>query len=111
MRYDHEAVLNLWARGRDSSYIAAKLQMSHSAAVRTIVQRARRAGDPRAHLHIFEGPGFAALTKIYGAHAANKLNAEARARGITIADLVDRVIRVAVSDNLFGSILDDGVGA
>lgn len=38
-----------------------------------------------------------------------RLRAAARARGITVAALVLMLIEVVAEDNLFGSVLDDGV--
>ncbi len=47
-KYDHDRVLDMWADGLTGQEIANELGMSSAEAARTIVNRARKAGDPRA---------------------------------------------------------------
>lgn len=50
-RYNSDAVLDLWEKGISSMVIAHRLGMARAENVRTIVQRARAKGDPRAVDH------------------------------------------------------------
>lgn len=106
MKYDHDKILDRWQDGHSSAHIAESLKAASSAAVRTIVQRARDKGDARAtprDKRQSSPPTYTASSEI-----GRKLNQEAVMRGISVRELIDRMIRVAVSDDMFGSILDDG---
>lgn len=111
MKYDHDAVLERWKRGDDGGRIATAFGMAGSEAVRNIVNRARAKGDKRAISHNRKVQEMQRAVKRYGGQIGRKLHREGDIRGLSVDDLVDRLVRVTVADDLFKALLDDGVGA
>jgi hypothetical protein len=91
-RYDYDAILDLWADGKEASEICAVLGIPHRQAVEIIIARAREYGDPRAIPHK-RGPKPSPLT------------AEARMRSMSPYALRNALIRTIVADNLFDAVL------
>jgi hypothetical protein len=94
---DQERVIALWAEGLSGSAIADRLGIYASYA-RTIVQRAREHGDPRA---IKRGPGRPKRPPV-----DEYLAMEAHQRGMTVAELRKRIVDHIVNDRLIAAVLD-----
>jgi hypothetical protein len=90
---DWEAILDRWAKGQTSVEIAFALNIAPEA-VRTVVQRARKRGDPRADRRCKPAP-------------FSKMNREAKRRGMTRRELERLILRFVARDNLFAAVLDD----
>lgn len=105
-----DRVLNRWVAGWSLREIAADIGLSRPEAASVIVQRARRAGDPRAAVrHNIGRPTaklFVSLTLPKAEPVADQLREEAESRGITVNELVERVLRHTAASKLFTAILD-----
>lgn len=108
---DHDYVLNLWASGtKTSREIAERAGLKlHGASVRTIVQRARAKGDPRAASRssgrLCVAPLRRRLLVPPDMWAAAALEAERR--GISVSQFCLRVLGLVLTDKLSNAILDD----
>lgn len=108
MLQSHQTVLNSWERGLTSGEIGALLNL-HASHVRTIVQRARKNGDKRAHKrHV--GPARSVSVTV-PREIIIGLYQEAEKRKLTDVELAAKLLTTALSANLVSAILDDGEGA
>lgn len=96
-RYDYNEVMNLWAAGYSQEAICVKLRMARREAVSTIVQRARKARDPRALSRTTSRP------KSW----RRALTASAARRNIQLNVLVDLLLTAIAEGDLVDAVLDD----
>lgn len=97
----NEAIMDLWARGFNSSEIARQLQDMVPATVRSVVRAARRKDDPRA--------------RVSRKHVAVYLNdwrwarlcRAAEMRNVTPTRLATLLIAFVAQDDLFDAVLGD----
>jgi len=103
MKHDHDAVLDMWADGVPSQIIGRKTGIMPEY-VRTIVIRARKAGDGRAIDRPRGGLNkFSISTK-----AHKKFADEADRRGIGELELASLILESVCDGDLFDAVLDDG---
>lgn len=95
-KYDHDAVLDLWAAGFSSLQIGQRLGMPHETTAQVIVLRAGRRGDPRASRRRLLVGG-------------NIFADEAERRGVTVAHLKSQLLAVIANNpEVIDLLLDDG---
>lgn len=95
-RERRERLLDLWHDGLSSPAIAKVLGYKTSSSVRTLVQRARERGDPRAVER-----RDVALT------LSEMLKPAADERGMSGMALLEAIVMTIVRDNLYNAVLDD----
>lgn len=109
-KYDKERVLNLWAEGKELEEICKLLDASGPGPMSIIVQRARAAGDPRAHRRRGKPPtnDVASGGSLVGleVNVRRVIAAEASQRDMTIQELCLSLLSIVANDRLFKAILD-----
>lgn len=109
-RLPHDAILDRWLKGETSEEIALALNIKHSEAVRTLVVRARKRGDPRAVLRRGYGYNNLHLKAWIGIDSAagRAVVSEALRRKVLPSKLIRMVVETVARDGLFTAVLDDG---
>lgn len=102
MKHDRETVLTLWGDGHACATIAQRTGASPEY-IRTIVQRARANGDPRAENRARGGWNRFAISRL----AYQNLVREVEKRGTTEHHLVSMILEAVAGAKLFKAVLDD----
>jgi len=97
-----DEILDRWAAGESSGVIGARL-CELPAFIRAIVHRARERGDPRADVR----EAVERLSHNTPPEVRRIMRLEARARGLSHVELIERLFDAICRDNLFKAILDD----
>ena len=102
MKHDHNAVLDMWSDGIPSQIIGRRLGIMQEY-VRTIVIRARKAGDERAIDRRRGGINRFSLST----SAHRNFAAEAARRQISELELASMVLETVSDGKLFAAVLDE----
>lgn len=104
---DHDAVLNKWAAGMPLRTIAKQLGLRSAETASTIVQRARRQNDPRAHMRHGSECIRVQFQLWNKSEFAKSLMRESAKRGITNSQLVRLIAEIVLQDDMLKAVLDD----
>ncbi len=109
-KYDHDAILEDWRQGLTTRAIVERHHLAGEHALRTILNRRRQAGDPRAIHRISVRPintEARCIAVTVPLTAFDAIEAAATARGETVTGLCRRIITTVATDGMVDAVLDD----